>query len=73
MFGETKGPVDSTTRRFVAHLDWWVLHRLVLKSGQEPAIPALKHPVRESINAHSWSSALLTEHQLNGTIEVLVT
>ena len=49
MFGEIKGPVDSTTRGFVAHLDWWVLHRLVLKSGQEPAIPTLKHPVRESM------------------------
>ena len=39
---ERKGPVDSTTRRLVADLDWLGLRRLVFKSDQEPAILALK-------------------------------
>ena len=46
---ERKGPVDSTTRRLVADLDWLGLRRLVSKSDQEPAILALKQAVRESM------------------------
>ena len=49
MFLERKGPVDSTTRRLVADLDWLGLQRLVFKSDQEPAILALKQAVRESM------------------------
>ena len=46
---ERKGPVDSTTRRLVADLDWLGLRRLVFKSDQELAILALKQAVRESM------------------------
>ena len=46
---ERKGPVDSTTRRLVADLDWLGFQRLVFKLDQEPAILALKQAVRESI------------------------
>ena len=42
---ERKGPVDSTTRRLVADLDWLGLRRLVFKSDQEPAILAHKQAV----------------------------
>ena len=71
---ERKGPVDSTTRRLVADLDWLGLRRLVFKSDQEPAILALKQAVRESMPTVEFvmEESLVEEHQSNGTIEVTV-
>ena len=64
---EWKGPVDSTTRRLVADLDWLGLRRLVFKSDQEPAI-------RESMPTVEFvmEESPVEEHQSNGTIEVTV-
>ena len=71
---ERKGPVDSTTRRFVADLDWLGLRRLVFKSDQEPAILALEQAVRESTPTVEFvmEESPVEEHQSNGTIEVIV-
>ena len=71
---ERKGPVDSTTRRLVADLDWLGLRRLVFKSDQEPAILALKQAVRESMPTVEFvtEESPVEEHQSNGTIEVTV-
>ena len=71
---ERKGPVDSTTRRFVADLDWLGLRRLVFKSDQEPAILALKQALRESMPTVEFvmEESPVEEHQSNGTIEVTV-
>ena len=71
---ERKGPVDSTTRRLVADLDWLVLRRLVFKSDREPAILALKQAVRESMPTVEFvmEESPVEEHQSNGTIEVTV-
>ena len=71
---EWKGPVDSTTRRLVADLDWLGLRRLVFKSDQEPAILALKQAVRESMPPVEFAmeESPVEEHQSNGTIEVTV-
>ena len=68
---ERKGPVDSTTRRLVADLDWSGLRRLVLKSDQEPAILALKQAVREWMPTVEFvmEESAVEEHQSNGTIE----
>ena len=43
------GPVDSTTRRHVADLDWSELWVFVFKSGQKSAILALKQAFQESM------------------------
>ena len=61
---ERKRPVDSTTRRLVADLDW----------DQEPAILALKQAVRESMPTVEFvlEESPAEEHQSNGTIEVTV-
>ena len=72
---ERKGPVDSTTRRLVADLDWLGLRRLVFESDQEPAILALKQAVRESMPTVEFvmeEESPIEEHQSNGTIEVTV-
>ena len=71
---ESKGPVDSTTRRLVADLDWLGLRRLVFKSDQEPAILALKQAVRESMPTVEFvmEESPVEGHQSNGTIEVTV-
>ena len=71
---ERKGPVDSTTRRLVADLDWLGLRRIVFKSDQEPAILALKQAVRESMATVEFvmEESPVEEHQSNGTIEVTV-
>ena len=71
---ERKGPVDSTTRRLVADLDWLGLRRLVFKSDQEPSILALKQAVRESMPTVEFvmEESPVEEHQSNGTIEVTV-
>ena len=45
--------MDSTTRRFVADLDWLGLRSLVFKSDQEPAILAPKQAGGSRIDAHS--------------------
>ena len=66
--------MDSTVRRLVADLDWLVLRRMIFKSDQEPAILALKQPVRESMPTVEFvmEESPVEEHQLNGTIEVTV-
>ena len=71
---ERKGPVDFTTRRLVADLDWLGLRRLVFKSDQEPAILALKQAVRESMPTVEFvmEESPVEEHQSNGTIELTV-
>ena len=74
MLWNGKGPVDSTTRRLVADLDWLGLRRLVFKSDQEPAILALKQAVRESMPTVEFvmEESPVEEQQSNGTIEVTV-
>ena len=64
---ERKGPVDSTTRRLVADLDWLGLRRLVFKSEQEPATLALKQAVRESMLTVEFvmEESPVEEHQSN--------
>ena len=71
---ERKGPVDSTTRRLVADLDWLGLRRLVFKSDQERAILAHKQAVRGSMPTVEFvmEECTVEEHQSNGTIEVTV-
>ena len=71
---ERKGPVDSTTRRLVADLEWLGLRRMVFKSDQEPAILALKQAPRESMPTVEFvmEESQVEEHQSNGTIEVTV-
>ena len=72
---ERKGPVDSQTRRLVAYLDLVGIAEIgVFKSGQEPAILALKHSVRESMPTFEFvtEESLVEEHQSNGTTEVTV-
>ena len=71
---ERKGPVDSTTRRLVADLDWLGLRKLMFKSDQEPAILAVMQAVRESMPTVEFvmEESLVEEHQSNGTIEVTV-
>ena len=47
---------------------------MIFKSDQEPAILALKQPVRESMPTVEFvmEESPVEEHQLNGTIEVTV-
>ena len=47
---------------------------MVFKSGQKPAIVALKQAVRESMPTVEFvmDESLVEEHQSNGTIEVTV-
>ena len=71
---ERKGPVDSTTRRLVADLDWLGLRRLVFKSDQELVILVVKQVVGESMPTVEFvmEESSVEEHQSNGTIEVTV-
>ena len=39
---ERRGPVDSTTRRLGADLDWLGLRRSVFKSEKEPSMPTVE-------------------------------